>query len=540
MNKLFSIFLILLASFSFTVTSINSPENDENNRLSPFGTSSDSCFDLEPPTITCSEDSLSIEDFEFENFEDLILGYEPTGLIDDVNCIIYEQARLSRILDSSLPVVEFLMNSKSDFDFNVDWSGNQINNPEVSNIYQMLGFLSILPGGNIETLENYLNLNCVDLTRPVLQKSTNVLRSFLSAAVERTQIDFKMINLLLDNMKPEIINRPNSLGANPLDVAIWLNNFELVQKLVQAGADMNFCSEKTGKTPFIRAVLRKQLKMVDFLLSSRKVNVNLVFKDNSNPIMIISGLLEPKFIEKMFKLCRICPNFFLKIIRESDNFYLLLKFAQEFGSENIKKSVLCLAREAVMTNNLKMIQYMHSIGVSMDFLYPSDKTPSMKLIHYAAMTGSIDTFAYLSDVVGADINEFSSNGLTPLNLAWINKRFPMVVEIIRKGSRLDFSIKMIEKIIQTNCLPLIDAILASPLEIDKLILGLGHNLITYSALNDRPDVLKMLLDSGRFNLFAPDLAGFTLFDLQSKNAVSVEISDLILDHEILFFYSNSI
>ena len=90
----------------------------------------------------------------------------------------------------------------------------------------------------------------------------------------------------------------------------------------------------------------------------------------------------------------------------------------------------------------------------------------MKLIHYIAIKGHIDILNLLTLL--ANVNDASGNGFIPLTFAWNNGKFDMVRELIKRGSRLDSNIQHIEYCIIHNLIPIIDAILLSPIDIGSL------------------------------------------------------------------------
>ena len=400
----------------------------------------------------------------------------------------------------------------------------------------------MVANGMAVLFKRLLSNNLIDLSRPVLENSSQIMRSFLSFALERDEmIEMDKIEIIVSLMTPEMINRPNSLGITPLEVAIRRGNLELVRKLVEFGADMNATREAHGKTPFIKAVISKQIEIVDYLFGTGKANVNLVFKeDKSIAINIITFTLESKYIEIMFKSCSIDSNFFFKYMRSLKRhgnaliYKFILQNAKSFGSQNIQFILLSLARNAVLEGDFELLKLMHSVGISMDFIYPSVKYPKLKIIHYVAINGNVEMFNFLIDTVGLDINDPAENGLIPLTFAWNDDKIDLVKEIIKKGSRLDLNVNHIEFAIKCNNIQIIDAILSSPVEIDKLILQGGQNLVTIAVILDRPEILSKLIDSGRFDLMRPDALGQIIFTMRLPETTSEAVKNIIIGREADF------
>ena len=437
--------------------------------------------------------------------------------------------------------VSTLPNSRL-YAFDADWPETNRKFSELSTRFQMYAIRLLAMNGDSMVFRKLLTNHLIDLTRPIKSISDNCLRSLLSFAVERRTIDLPKIEILLEFMSIEMINRPNSDGYPPLEMACRAGNLPLVRKLVEAGADMNAKLGSTGMTAFARSATRKQTEIVDYFMETGKADVSLVFVDKSVVFTIVIMALGPKYIEKMFKLCTIEQEFFYRYIhvlkkKTADNpsiFRMMLQKAKAFGTEKIQYTLACLARDIAVLNDLESLKYLHSLNVPLDGIYPhnqNSKYSKMKLIHYIAIKGHIDILNFLVDTVGANVNDASGNGFIPLTFAWNNGKFDMVRELIKRGSRLDLNIQHIEYCIIHNLIPIIDAILLSPIDIGSLKLSNGHNLVTYAATMDRSVILSKLIQSGRFDLTAPDGLGQTLLTMKLPITTSNTTINIILESE---------
>ena len=92
----------------------------------------------------------------------------------------------------------------------------------------------------------------------------------------------KVASLLIDS--PQVnLNAVNTQGESPLMLAAIKGHFELAQKMIQKGADIN----KTGWTPLHYAASTGQLKMIGFLLE-QNAYIDAESPNGTTPLMMAS------------------------------------------------------------------------------------------------------------------------------------------------------------------------------------------------------------------------------------------------------------
>lgn len=65
---------------------------------------------------------------------------------------------------------------------------------------------------------------------------------------------------------PELVNRADSKGRTPIDLAVSRSNVEVVEFLIQRGAVINKREHLYGAFPLLQAVARKRKEIVELLL----------------------------------------------------------------------------------------------------------------------------------------------------------------------------------------------------------------------------------------------------------------------------------
>ena len=101
----------------------------------------------------------------------------------------------------------------------------------------------------------------------------------------------QVASLLIDS--PQVnLNAVNTQGESPLMLAAIKGHFDLAQKMVKKGADIN----KTGWTPLHYAASTGQLKMIGFLLE-QNAYIDAESPNGTTPLMMASLYASPESVQ---------------------------------------------------------------------------------------------------------------------------------------------------------------------------------------------------------------------------------------------------
>ena len=113
----------------------------------------------------------------------------------------------------------------------------------------------------------------------------------LGLLVALKEPSLKVASVLIDS--PQInLNAVNAQGESPLMLAALKGNFELAQKMIQKGADIN----KTGWTPLHYAASTGQLRMMRFLLE-KYAYIDAESPNGTTPLMMASLYASPESVQ---------------------------------------------------------------------------------------------------------------------------------------------------------------------------------------------------------------------------------------------------
>ena len=101
----------------------------------------------------------------------------------------------------------------------------------------------------------------------------------------------QVASLLIDT--PQVnLNAVNAQGESPLMLAAIKGHFDLAQKMIRKGADIN----KTGWTPLHYAASTGQLKMIGFLLE-QNAYIDAESPNGTTPLMMASLYASPESVQ---------------------------------------------------------------------------------------------------------------------------------------------------------------------------------------------------------------------------------------------------
>lgn len=142
-----------------------------------------------------------------------------------------------------------------------DLSGVDVNFVDSRSGYTPL--ISAIRKKNIELIKFLLDLPYIDINCPDNQK---YCFPPISHAIQLHRID--IINLLLEygaNVDEPSYNEKNSFNT-PLMIAAWGGNLNEVKLLIDNGASINQQDKGNGYTPLIKAVIQNHIEIVEYLI----------------------------------------------------------------------------------------------------------------------------------------------------------------------------------------------------------------------------------------------------------------------------------
>ena len=236
----------------------------------------------------------------------------------------------------------------------------------------------------------------------LMNQQTTQINDFLIAAVsaEQREITEQLLGMEAD---PNTINKN---GDSVLLIAVKKNNNEIIQILLQAGADVNFATKNDGRTPLLQAAKGSPSKIVQFLLR-RGAKVNQASKDGTTPLMEAA---ENNKLENINIIMQWGP--------------VMNKLKNDTGM-----NALMLAS---MKGNTEVVTYLCNNHALVNFQSKDGKTP----IFYAAIGGHTETMKALLDK-GASLNIVDGLGYTPLWYTRINSKTEALQFLVENGADIN-------------------------------------------------------------------------------------------------------
>jgi len=294
----------------------------------------------------------------------------------------------------------------------------------------------------------------------------------------------ELVNCIHDNRidrAKEIINIDginfNKLGTlrdmqrtTALRISIFHKNLELVELLVNRGADVNFYTKKIDPGLFM-ATFADSLEIVKFLVE-KGGNVNHIQRKNYSLLHVVCLRGNLAVLEYLFPLM------------------------ENVNHRNFKGNTPVLM--ACMYGNWELVKYLvKSEKVNIGYKSSEGKT----LIHYAFENRDIELMTYLLRR-GANINQVFTNNINFLFMTVFSNDFEMFEFLIRNKINLDhYDIK-------------------------------GNSVIHLAVLYDRVNFIKYLIEKCRMNMNLPKqtFEGETPLILALKNS-RIEIVNYLIEIE---------
>ncbi|KAL9485261.1 hypothetical protein ACSS6W_004050 [Trichoderma asperelloides] len=227
------------------------------------------------------------------------------------------------------------------------------------------------------------------------------------------------------------VSAPNN-GYSPLDVAVSLHLPEMIEQLLDLGAEFKsddsyhsafHCIGKSC-TPLSRQVIhgaqyRHSLKETISLLTTRGFDINIVTRDGINPLLIAltDPDCEPYIIEELLD-----AKADAGAIDASQNSNAAIIATQGCITRRYKVSCLHLIASRVLDINM--------IDIS-----------GRCALHYAAVAGSGEAVRVLSTVAGFDVNRTSAEGYHSMYFAVLYDAEAVISALLELGVDIDISIR---------------------------------------------------------------------------------------------------
>ena len=400
--------------------------------------------------------------------------------------------------------------------------------------FQAFAFKLLLSEGQSVQFEKLCKADLFDMTRPIYEHSNGIFYSFLSFSLKNGQVPNENLLLIIKYSSKKLLNWPSSDGILPLNMAIRWNRLDLVQKLVEAGADINMVLSNIFLTPFMVAIKLNFNEIVDYLINTGKVNPNIILKDFTNVLVLFAKHFPLKFHEFF---CKIVQNlsvetFFQIILNLFDSknkkiYELIVVSVLKGDFQQFWHPIFSLAYKSAQTGEIGFLVLLEYLGISLKNLRDSE---GFKLIHLAAKAGNIEICRFLIEK-GTPVDSSTNDRFTPIQIAYQNNHKLLVKELIAFGA-FDGLANVLQSAITDNEIEILKTYLnwIANLNYFNLPNG-GFNLITWSIAQDRPNILQLLHFSMKIDFRIPDAKGRTVFNfvgpLNSSFALAFVIQFII-------------
>lgn len=321
--------------------------------------------------------------------------------------------------------------------------------------------------------------------------------------------------------------------------------FESLIEAIRSG-DMNslrylvdsniFDLNSLGKGPwttFMIALQSGKPEVVDFLLGTGKIDPNVVSPDGVDVLTLASESLGIEFVVKILngdqKLsARSAYTILSKLKQHPENRHLLpiITALANSGQFVLKTALVVFALDAVCDNRTDLIRFLHSHGIPI-----SNKFHELYFIHYAAVRGYTEMVNLLLEFgTPVDILTEGLNHLSAMQVAYFNMKYNVAAELIRRGAAYGLA-DCIASAIMENNIQIVEALLSTYSDLTYFIIQDGFNLITLAIVADKPQILQMILESGKVSLTASDQFGRSIYNMDVHENASESLKTIVKAHQ---------
>ncbi|PSN50996.1 hypothetical protein C0J52_08594 [Blattella germanica] len=246
--------------------------------------------------------------------------------------------------------------------------------------------------------------------------------------------------LSFNNKVPYVMNAPNKDENTPLHIAVIqdgntplilgvkVKNNEIVQELVENGADTSI-KNNDGESALLLSVLSNSSEVVDVLLNFINKNAKSL-EDINNSAHLAAEMGSKKILEKLTRSGAVldAQNYAgdTKLhVAASHGEMEVVKLLVESGADlkllNNKGNTPL--QEAVEQNKIEVAKYLHENFPDRNFLYQAIVNGRKKMVDFLVN-------------VGVNINSCNESGDLPLHVAIKNQRKDMAAYLIERGADL--------------------------------------------------------------------------------------------------------
>ena len=274
-----------------------------------------------------------------------------------------------------------------------------------------------------------------------------------------------------------------------------------------------------GISPFLHAVKSKDRPMVDFLVSTGKVDPNA----KSSPFYyVLSSVIEDfedaKLVKSILDSSEIKidvnPAFRIMeklILYESPLFTPVMDAMIAGGKKDIVAVFIVMAKDAVCNNNTKLVRLFAAHNVPLHLKYKS----GIYFLHFAAIRNHLEMVDLLLEL-GAPIDCLCGNeNFSALEVAYYGGKYALASHLISKGAIAGLE-KVVMHAIDNHIVDVFHAFACNRRDFSSFILPNGYNVITYCIAMDRPDFLSSCLHRIDYSadLYIPDRENRTIYTME--------------------------
>lgn len=251
--------------------------------------------------------------------------------------------------------------------------------------------------------------------------------------------DLEKVKALFE-ANPQLAQARDESGRTPLHWACLGVHYEMLQFLVEKGADVN-AQDNEGITP-LHSLASKARAEGAALLIAHKADVNIVNADGETPLhfaaqsgrfAIVQQLIDHGAVAASKSHLGFTPLLRAILANSLEIAELLIAKGadvnQVFREEYYGDSPLSFA---VKSGNLEMVKRLHLKGANIQYRTKL----GANLLHFAAAVNKADIVTYLIDS-GVDINSAQNGGLAPLHMAAVIGCLDAAQRLVARGAKLD-------------------------------------------------------------------------------------------------------
>ncbi|XP_051168998.1 ankyrin-3-like [Leptopilina boulardi] len=347
-----------------------------------------------------------------------------------------------------------------------------------------------IKGNHTDLIHLFVKESTVNLTNSIKEAPLHI-------ATANNQI--QIVQLLLDNGANS--NEQDANGSTPLHIAVKMKrpNLKIITLLVEHEANGNLLSDELF-TPLYHAVSSGNIEIVQILVKYG-AHIDKINKDNKTPLILaveknnaemIRQLLHSKYRDSiatntMTPLHYAAKNGKLEIVK--------LLIANECNTVNIKNNDSQTPLYfATFNGHLEIVKYLIENGGKIESASPDNES----LLHVCATNGRIEIFKFFLDC-GAIIDVKTNRLETPLHFAISKGNLNIVKCLLESGANINART-------QDNETPLHLAVKTGHDKIVEEILNHGANInsvasgkfsaLTFAVKSRKKNIVQLFIDKG--------------------------------------------